>query len=239
VAKLMNGIWIRVTWPAWYWATALSFLAFVLVTWGVLAAGPHSFDLACAEHFQEHAQAHPWARNIFWFITQLGSPPVLGTLAGLAIGTLVLLKKRLLAAVWLFAVAGGALLNYGMKGQFERGRPPPSLRDAAVARLTSLSYPSGHAMGSTIGLGMCIYLVLRRVHRQPWRTLGATALALLIALIGFSRVYLRAHWFSDVVGGIAIGSAWVLFWLGVYRWRREAVPVPLPEEIEEEAEEEV
>jgi len=222
----MNRALTKLTWPAWYWLTAACFLAFLVVIWRMLAEGPQSFDLDCAEYFKTHAQSHTGMRNVLWAITQLGSPLMLGSLAGVAVSTLVLLKKRLFALVWLFAVVGGALLNYGMKGEFDRSRPPPSLRDPAVANLTSLSFPSGHSMGSTIGLGLCVYLVIRRVNRGSLRAVGIASLVLLIGLICFSRIYLRAHWFTDVVGGIAVGAAWLIFCLGIYEWRRGTLPVP-------------
>jgi len=233
----MNGFPTKLTWPAWYWLTATCFLAFVVVTWRMLAEGPPSFDLDCAEYFEAHAHRHAGIRNILWALTQLGSPLVLGSLAGVAVSTLMLLKKRLFALVWLFAVAGGALLNYGMKGEFDRNRPAPALRDPAVANLTSLSYPSGHSMGSTIGLGLCVYLVSRRVQRTSVRVPGVTGLVLLIGLVCFSRIYLRAHWFSDVLGGIAVGAAWLIFCLGIYEWRRGTLPVPVEADDEEHEEE--
>jgi undecaprenyl-diphosphatase len=189
--------------------------------------------LDCAAYFKAHAQEHVWVRNTLWVFTQLGSPWSLGTLAGLAIGVLLLRKQHFFAVVWLFAVAGGALLNVAMKGEFERARPPIAMRDPAVAQLASLSYPSGHAMGSTVGIGLCVYLVLRCVHWRRRKIAGVAALVLLISLIGFSRIYLRAHWCSDVLGGIIIGAAWLIFCLGIYEWRRGTLPVPLPPEQEE------
>jgi membrane-associated phospholipid phosphatase len=234
----MNGFPVKLTWPAWYWLTAVCFLAFVAVTWRMLAQGPHSFDMDCAEYFQAHAEGHVWVRNLFWALTQLGSAWALGTLAGLAISVLIRRKQRFFAVVWLFAVAGGALLNYGMKGEFERSRPPVSMRDPAVAQLASWSYPSGHSMGSAIGIGLCAYLALRRVHWRRRKIASVSGLVLLIALIGFSRIYLRAHWCSDVLGGITVGTAWLIFCLGIYEWRRGTLQVPLPA-YEVETEEEI
>jgi membrane-associated phospholipid phosphatase len=227
----MNGFRFKITWPAWYWLSAAAFLAFVLLTWQVLALGPQAFDEDIAHDCKAHADSHIGIRNFFWAVTQLGSRVALGILAGAAAGLLLLKRKRFLAAVWVFAVIAGSLLNYGMKGQVGRLRPDLDLRDPGVHE-TSQSYPSGHAMGSTVGLGLCVYLVLRGVQRRPVRILAASGLISLIALIGFSRIYLRAHWCSDVLGGYAIGAAWLIFCVGVYERRRATLPPPEDELIQ-------
>jgi membrane-associated phospholipid phosphatase len=126
--------------------------------------------------------------------------------------------------VWLAAAAGGGLMNAGLKATFERDRPPHALRDAAVTE-TNESFPSGHSMGSVVGYGMLGYVLVLRQRRPLRRLAVAVALGLLVLLIGASRVYLRAHWFSDVCGGFAVGTVWVtccISGLEVLRRRRLA-----------------
>jgi undecaprenyl-diphosphatase len=84
------------------------------------------------------------------------------------------------------------------------------LRDPAVQERNA-SYPSGHAMGSTITYGALAYVgfVLFRKRAAKWTL--AIVMALLVLTICWSRVYLRAHWCSDVIGGMAIGMAWLTF----------------------------
>jgi undecaprenyl-diphosphatase len=64
-------------------------------------------------------------------------------------------------------------------------------------------------MGSITAYGLLAYLALRVLHRR-WLRVGLVALlASLILAIGFSRVYLGAHYLSDVIGGFALGGAWL------------------------------
>jgi len=76
-------------------------------------------------------------------------------------------------------------------------------------RFKSYSFPSGHAFGSVVIFGLIAYLAAR-YWSPPWNWLTAAGIALLIILIGLSRVYLGAHFPSDVLGGWFLGGV-VLF----------------------------
>ena len=72
------------------------------------------------------------------------------------------------------------------------------------------SFPSGHAMGSLVAYGMLAYLLLRETHLgRHQRMLVIISAALLVLLIGLSRLYLGVHYFSDVIGGYAAGVVWL------------------------------
>jgi membrane-associated phospholipid phosphatase len=87
------------------------------------------------------------------------------------------------------------------------GRPRPSAELVRVLDVQSnKSFPSGHALFVTVMLGFLIYLCLTYMRRGMLRTTCLTILALLILLTGISRVYLGAHWPSDVLGGYIIGG---------------------------------
>jgi undecaprenyl-diphosphatase len=170
--------------------------------------GPTPFDSKCAAAMKEHAEAHPlfvaWAR----LITDVGGVPALVTLGVLGAITLWVTRQRLLAVGWVVATGGGGLLNYGLKTTIDRPRPPVALRDAAIFE-TNESFPSGHSMGSVIGFGVLGYLAILRLRRTGVRVAIITGLGILVPLIGCSRFYLRAHWFTDVLGGFAIGTFWL------------------------------
>jgi undecaprenyl-diphosphatase len=180
---------------------------FAWVAHGAIGQGTvEQFDTDLGERLEHHREAHPWVRNFFFGVTHLGSPE---TISGLAVAVALLLivrRHRLLALVWLVALAGCGLLDAGLKLVFQRERPP--FRDAGILETTA-SFPSGHAMGSFVSYGLVAYLLMLGLPLgKKWRYVAA-ALALVVLLIGSSRIYLGAHYFSDVVGGYLVGSAWL------------------------------
>jgi undecaprenyl-diphosphatase len=128
-------------------------------------------------------------------------------------------KQRFLAVAWLLIALGGGVMNVVTKHSFDRDRPPEALRDRAVLE-TNKSYPSGHSMGSAVSYTMLGYVLLQTQRSRAWSLITIVALACVIAAVGFSRIYLRAHWCSDVVGGWTIGLCWVFFCIGLLEIRR-------------------
>ncbi len=99
-----------------------------------------------------------------------------------------------------------------LKGLISRERPLNSI----IQELTS-SFPSGHAAVSFILFGFFIYLTLK--YKPKMKKLLVAALVIFILLIGFSRVYLNAHWFSDVIGGFLLGV--FLFFSAMSVWENQ------------------
>src|SRR5262249_30142459 len=118
----------------------------------------------------------------------------------------LLRRRRVLATVWALAAAGGGLIVLATKGGYERERPANP--DAAVTEENE-SFPSGHSMGSLVGYGMVGYAPVLGLRPRWLRWGGALLLAALVLLVGFSRLYLRAHYFSDVLGGYLVGTVWL------------------------------
>jgi membrane-associated phospholipid phosphatase len=109
---------------------------------------------------------------------------------------------------------GGFVINYFMKLSFHRTRPPHPLIDP----LNNFSFPSGHATSAFIFYGLLAYLVSKTELPKTYKYISAMLLILFSLLIGFSRVYLRVHYPSDVAGGFCIGFAWLL--LAIYLMER-------------------
>lgn len=122
-----------------------------------------------------------------------------------------LLIKNIKRAVEIVAIGlGGFLVNYYMKLFFHRVRPPHPL----IAPLQNFSFPSGHATSGFIFYGLLAYLVWKTGFSKVYKISIALLLILFSLLIGFSRVYLRLHYPSDVAAGFCIGFAWLI--LSVY-----------------------
>ena len=100
---------------------------------------------------------------------------------------------------------GGFLLNYLMKLFFHRVRPPHPL----IEPLQSFSFPSGHATSGFIFYGLLVYLIWKTSIPKFIKYSAGAILILFSFLIGFSRVYLRVHYPSDVIAGFCIGFAWL------------------------------
>jgi membrane-associated phospholipid phosphatase len=117
---------------------------------------------------------------------------------GVAVWLIVRTRWRALAA-WLLTWAVVELAIAGAKPFFHRGRPPDPLVDV----VGSFSFPSGHAVaGAATAVALVLVLLPAGPERRRWE-LAAIAFAFVMAL---SRVYLQAHWFSDVVAGVLLGA---------------------------------
>lgn len=128
-------------------------------------------------------------------------------------------RQRAWAAALVLCVPGGMLLNYAVKHAFQRARPA---FDGAAA-IASYSFPSGHAAGATLWWGFM--LVWLFAHRADGRTriAGATLAAAMVLLTALSRVYLGAHYLSDVLAAIGEAAAWLALCfmvLGRRPWNR-------------------
>jgi membrane-associated phospholipid phosphatase len=117
-------------------------------------------------------------------------------------------------------VYGGMLLNVLLKNLFQRPRPH---FENPILTFTSYGFPSGHTMAATVFYGTLCAFVVTRVQGWYWRVLAFLLATLMIALVGFSRIYLGAHYLSDVLGAMTEGLAWLalcLTALGMVRHRR-------------------
>lgn len=161
------------------------------------------FDQALATALYQNATLDQVA--VFKVITDLGDMPVLAAV-GLAVGVMLLIRRRwLLLISWGITLAGGALLNVTLKAIFQRVRPE---FDNPFVDASGWSFPSGHAMIALITYGMLAYLLVLVVNRYL-KQIMVVATVSLVLLIGFSRLYLGVHYFSDVVAGYAAGTVWL------------------------------
>jgi membrane-associated phospholipid phosphatase len=118
----------------------------------------------------------------------------------------------------LLSVFGGMLLNVVLKNVFQR--PRPHFGDS-ILTFSSYGFPSGHTMAATCFYGVVAAFLVWKIRAWPGRVLVVAIAGILILLVGFSRIYLGAHYLSDVLGAMAEGMAWLALCLtAVYTtWR--------------------
>ncbi len=145
--------------------------------------------------------------SITWFGTHRFLVP-----ANLALIAILLLVKKKDQAL---AVAVTALSSLGLmlllKDLFRRPRPLFPLVDGA----TNYGFPSGHALMSVAFYGLGIWLTVKNMRNKAGKITVIAALSLVIFLIGFSRLYLRVHFATDVLAGWAIGTCWLFLALAL------------------------
>ena len=115
---------------------------------------------------------------------------------------------------WLLTLAlatiGGSLLNVGLKTAYARARP--HFEDPIVT-LGTYSFPSGHTAAATIFYGVLAAFLVTRYRRHRDRTAIVLAAFAMVALVALSRIYLGAHYFSDVLAAAASSTAWLVLCL--------------------------
>lgn len=171
--------------------------------------------LALARTHVVHAVDSPAAR-IAWNLTALGSTTVLTLVTTLAVGLLLLQRAPYQALYAATASLGGALLTGGLKAMFSRARPNVV---QPLVPADGFSFPSGHALGSTVVYLTLAVLLATRVRGRLAKLYVLSVALLLAGLIGISRVLLGVHYPSDVLAGWMVGVAWALScWLAFELW---------------------
>jgi undecaprenyl-diphosphatase len=140
-------------------------------------------------------------------LTALGSPAVLCLVTAAACLAMWAAGRRPMAWISLGVTLSGLGTAMLIKGLFSRSRPD-AIDQATV--VSGYSFPSGHAMMSAV-VYLTLAMMLARMGPRPALRLCVVAMAALVSgLVGLTRVYLGAHWLSDVVAGWTAGAAWAL-----------------------------
>lgn len=167
--------------------------------------GATGLDRAVLEWFVRHRE--PWLTTVLKVVTALGSSAVLIPVVVLVAGWWWRRRRTARPIAMLGAsYLGAVLLSQSVKTIVGRARPPASL---AVAHYSGRAFPSGHATLAVAGWGAIAALA---AARPSWRAKVApwAGAVLAAALIGVSRLYLGAHWLSDVLAGWVLGALWLV-----------------------------
>jgi len=197
---------------------------FVELAEAARASGPHELDTAILLLFRTAGQPDDplgpaWLEAAVRDITSLGSTVVLVLIVAATIFYLLLIGRSRSALFVLVSVGGGQILSSLLKIGIERPRPDlvPHL-----VEVSTLSFPSGHAMLSAVTY-LTLGAMLARIVPGRLTKVYVLGLAVLVTLmVGASRVYLGVHWPSDVLAGWCAGFAWaVSCWLVVRLFFRQ------------------
>lgn len=196
--------------------------AFLLIAMAVMLAGVAAFAaLADAVTSGEteavdrsillwmNRQASPRLDDFAMNVTALGSGLVVGIVVAVASVYLWGSRHRYSAVLLWIALGGSWILSSILKAFFNR--PRPDLFPWRTPHAFQASFPSGHSITAMVGYATLAYLVARLIPQRGLRWFTVCAAATIVALVGWSRMYLGVHWPSDVLGGYATGLAWASF----------------------------
>lgn len=202
--------------------------------------GPlNRLDEGAADTLHTYALAHPAWVSFLRLWTNVFGPGTWRVLIGVAAAWLVYRRAPRLAAWAVTTIAVGGLLGLGLKVLVARARPHlPNPVDLAPGS----SFPSGHAVNVTLGVGVLILLLLPVLGRRL-RVIAWIVGTVIVVGVAYTRVALGVHWVSDVVAGVVFGMAVVAATTAAFEtWRREMgrrPSEPHREGVEPEAKEDI
>lgn len=152
-----------------------------------------------------------WLQETALEITAIGGYPLIILTLAAVCGFFIVTKHYGAALYAVLAVGSGALLSYSLKQYY--ARPRPDLVEH-LDTVHTASFPSGHAMVTTVAYLTLAAIVIGYVETRKARAYVISVAVLMAMMVGISRVYLGVHWPSDVAAGWALGAAWASFsWL--------------------------
>jgi undecaprenyl-diphosphatase len=202
-------------------------LAVVLLAAAVALAWTRSLDLAIIRFVRADALVQPL--GFLRHVTITGSTPWITAMALLVLVVELLRRRPWLGIAASATIGAASLLDTLAKDVVRRSRPdllPPIVIEPGY------SFPSGHATLSTVAYGIMVLLLIHSRLPRAVKIVAVGALAVLVLLVGLSRIYLGVHYPSDVLGGWLTGAVVVLLFEALVRSRlaprvsREASTAP-------------
>lgn len=186
------------------WILVISACLLVLTIWVVFVDRNYSPD---EKVFEAIAPYRSDNRTAFMkFITAMGNHKFLVPANLLLVALLLLTRNRLAAATaGLTALSSLGLMSL-LKNLLSRQRPDDPLVDG----ITNFGFPSGHAFMSVAFYGLLIVMAGKGIRQPGIKWTVISLLLFHILLIGFSRIYLKVHYATDVVAGLCIGASWLI-----------------------------
>lgn len=159
----------------------------------------------------------------FWFDTLMRLVSFMGNVKTVVVLVFLLavygyrIGKRHAPLMLIVSSLGGLIISYLLKVLVARPRPDPQLIHQIGEFVKSDSFPSGHVLGAVSLYGFLLYIVFTQLKRNYVSQVVMGICILVILLMGFSRIYLGAHWVSDVIGAYLVGFIWLNLIVLIYQ----------------------
>ena len=205
-ARFARGEYLGLHLTVGFLVSLLGLVAFSIITHNVVQKRAITqLDVRVTDFLHSHGTLFGYG---FWaVISSLGAGLTIA-IVGVGVAVLLSVRKRwVVLAGWMAAILGAGALDGALKIAIRRPRP-----EVAMDFLNKLSwsFPSGHSMSSLVTYGMLAYLITLTIKGRLKLQISVMLAALLLILsIGFSRLYLGVHYFSDVLGGFTAGALWL------------------------------
>lgn len=181
-------------------------LALAALTHAVLTGGAWiKMDLPMVRSAATHRSRA--LTTVMLLVSASGGPSATSAYAVLVAGACLIRRRVAMAIAVAAIILGGNAMNAAFKALVQRARP---VLEDPLAVLPSYSFPSGHAAAAMVFGGLLIMWVLRRDAREWTHGLAIGTILVWIIAVGVSRVYLGAHFPTDVAGGFLEGFAWLM-----------------------------
>lgn len=184
----------------------LCLILFSVICYGVLSYASLVIDTKVYSFIASNIM-NDGLTSILKVITELG-----GVAFTVLAGVLIFMFCKKIRWFVTFDLVGVTVLNQAIKHIVRRPRP----NILRLVEESGYSFPSGHSMVSMAFYGIIIYLVYKNVSNKYLKWLLITLLSLLILSIGFSRIYVGVHYFTDVAGGFLLGLAYLIIYINIY-----------------------
>jgi membrane-associated phospholipid phosphatase len=184
----------------------IALLAFAYLIRNVIVLQNTAFDKSVFSFLKNHISDRN--SDIMLAFTFLGTHNFLIPANLAMIAYFLFIKRHKWYSIKVPAIALSSLgLMFGLKHFFGRPRPDVPL----LFEAEGLSFPSGHALFSITFYGLLIYIIYKTIKNDALKWALIILFAILIFIIGFSRVYLRVHYATDVIAGFCVGFLWLVF----------------------------
>jgi len=171
-----------------------------------------------------HARLTPTFVSVLRGITEFGSSEWIAVILSIAVLLFVFKRWWQSLLMMVVVVPGGMLLNEWVKLLVHRHRP---FVDGWFVDWSGYSFASGHTIGATLLYGQLALFIIPLIKSRSGRVLVFSAATFVIVLVGFSRIALGAHYLTDVLAGMFLGTSWLTLCVLISRPLRRVIVPPV------------